>query len=247
MGRQKVREYKALSVWEPWASLIARGKKTIEMRSWSTPHRGPLIICSAKNKSKPVMEAIESYKEAKTIPPFFRPLFGKTLALANLVDCRVLTNEDRDACCMVGAGFDLEDPENKTYGWILEDVKALTPEDVTVEQGLFSVWTSPLKISEKAQALIEAVETLGRYEMINIIQAKMPREFKDFTARNNFQLAKRLVEKGLLEMRQNGCPHSKLTRVCFGLPSFEEPLRIPEAGDWSRTGLISGKSVGWET
>lgn len=35
---------KALTVWQPWASLIAWGEKTIETRSWFTPYRGPLAI-----------------------------------------------------------------------------------------------------------------------------------------------------------------------------------------------------------
>ena len=32
---------KALSVPQPWAEVIARGEKTIEVRTWSTKHRGP--------------------------------------------------------------------------------------------------------------------------------------------------------------------------------------------------------------
>jgi len=36
---------KALSLWQPWASLMALGVKRIETRSWQTQHRGPLIIC----------------------------------------------------------------------------------------------------------------------------------------------------------------------------------------------------------
>lgn len=39
---------KAISLWQPWASLIAHGVKTIETRSWSTPYRGPLAIHAAK-------------------------------------------------------------------------------------------------------------------------------------------------------------------------------------------------------
>ncbi len=35
---------KALTVRQPWASLIAAGVKTIETRSWSTKYRGPLAI-----------------------------------------------------------------------------------------------------------------------------------------------------------------------------------------------------------
>lgn len=38
---------KALTLWQPWASLIAVGAKTIETRSWSTTYRGPLAIHAA--------------------------------------------------------------------------------------------------------------------------------------------------------------------------------------------------------
>jgi hypothetical protein len=40
---------KALSLWQPWASLIPLGTKTIETRSWSTRYRGPLAIHAAKH------------------------------------------------------------------------------------------------------------------------------------------------------------------------------------------------------
>lgn len=35
---------KALSLHEPWASLVKEGRKTIETRSWQTRYRGPLAI-----------------------------------------------------------------------------------------------------------------------------------------------------------------------------------------------------------
>lgn len=38
---------KALTVHQPWASLIALGHKRIETRSWSTSYRGPLAIHAA--------------------------------------------------------------------------------------------------------------------------------------------------------------------------------------------------------
>lgn len=43
---------KALSVRQPWATLIAQGKKTIEIRSWPTRHRGPLAIVASKSISR---------------------------------------------------------------------------------------------------------------------------------------------------------------------------------------------------
>lgn len=39
---------KALSLWQPWATLIAIGAKEYETRSWGTSHRGPLVIHAAK-------------------------------------------------------------------------------------------------------------------------------------------------------------------------------------------------------
>ena len=39
---------KAISLWQPWAKLVAVGAKTIETRGWSTSYRGPLAIHAAK-------------------------------------------------------------------------------------------------------------------------------------------------------------------------------------------------------
>ncbi len=41
---------KAIVLWQPWASLVALGVKTIETRSWSTKYRGPLAIHAAAKK-----------------------------------------------------------------------------------------------------------------------------------------------------------------------------------------------------
>lgn len=38
---------KALTLWQPWASLVATGHKEIETRSWSTKFRGEIAIHSA--------------------------------------------------------------------------------------------------------------------------------------------------------------------------------------------------------
>lgn len=39
---------KALSVRQPWASMIMWGLKTVEVRSWSTAYRGELFIHASK-------------------------------------------------------------------------------------------------------------------------------------------------------------------------------------------------------
>ena len=37
---------KALTVRQPHAQLILLGEKTLELRSWRTHYRGPLLICA---------------------------------------------------------------------------------------------------------------------------------------------------------------------------------------------------------
>jgi len=39
---------KALSLTQPWATLVVDGRKRIETRSWTTAYRGPLAIHASK-------------------------------------------------------------------------------------------------------------------------------------------------------------------------------------------------------
>jgi hypothetical protein len=64
----------ALTVRQPWANLIASGKKMIETRRWRTVHRGPLLICSS-------------------VQPPIAPA-GCAVAIVNLIDCRPMTAAD---------------------------------------------------------------------------------------------------------------------------------------------------------
>jgi len=41
---------KALTLTQPWASLVAAGDKSVETRSWSTRYRGPLAIHAARGR-----------------------------------------------------------------------------------------------------------------------------------------------------------------------------------------------------
>ena len=77
---------KALSVRQPWADLIAAGRKTIETRTWATRYRGDLLITSEKH----------------------------AIAVVTLTDCRPMTEDDEAAaCCELydrAYAFVLEDP-----------------------------------------------------------------------------------------------------------------------------------------
>jgi len=103
---------KALSVKQPWASMIARGEKTIELRSWGTRHRGDLLICSSKQ-------------------PYIEPA-GYALAIVNMVDCRRATQEDEKAACsVIHLSMD--------FAWVFEDIRRIEPFPIKGELGLFDI------------------------------------------------------------------------------------------------------------
>ena len=39
---------KAITLWQPWATLMALGAKTFETRSWDTNYRGEIVVHAAK-------------------------------------------------------------------------------------------------------------------------------------------------------------------------------------------------------
>ncbi len=96
---------KALTLTQPWATLVALGAKTIETRSWSTTYRGPLAIHAGAGLG-PVGGRVELFKLCER-EPFLSALlpqyghthghpvidthrlpFGAIVAVAELVDCR---------------------------------------------------------------------------------------------------------------------------------------------------------------
>jgi hypothetical protein len=72
----------ALSIKQPWAELILLGRKTIEVRSWSTDFRGLLALHTGK---KPVPEALARF------PDIDASYLGGFVGVAELVDVERFT------------------------------------------------------------------------------------------------------------------------------------------------------------
>lgn len=89
---------RCITLWQPWASLVAIGAKTIETRSWGTSYRGPLAIHAGQAwdgtlvrlcKSEPFAEVLEAAGLCERGPRggWRTSLpFGKVVAIAQLVD-----------------------------------------------------------------------------------------------------------------------------------------------------------------
>jgi hypothetical protein len=84
---------KAITIIQPWASLIALGEKQYETRSWATSYRGPIAI-HAGRRTKQAETFIEELVDDLPDPFYNYGLyspddfpFGAIVAIAELVDC----------------------------------------------------------------------------------------------------------------------------------------------------------------
>lgn len=103
---------KAISIKEPWASLIVEGKKTIELRSWRTRHRGPVLIHrSGKNGGIVGVAEIADILEIET-PDQFRSLRPRHHAPDQFF-------------------------QERLYGWVLQNVK---PVEFIPCKGRLGLW-----------------------------------------------------------------------------------------------------------
>lgn len=137
---------KAISLWEPWASLMRCGAKTIETRSWYTAYRGPLLICGAKRwgleqnlflYSRGVQRAL-GWNEPRHFITAQEMLSGKAACVVDLVDCRptesfALRRHQR----WPELHFGNFDPGR--YGWVTKNRRTFEPFPVVGRQGLFNV------------------------------------------------------------------------------------------------------------
>ena len=79
-----------LSLWQPWASLMAVGAKTIETRSWSTNYHGLVGIHAAKSREGLEWWAHPAFQSALRTGGIHGPLddsYGAVIAVGELMDC----------------------------------------------------------------------------------------------------------------------------------------------------------------
>jgi hypothetical protein len=85
---------KAISLWQPWATLWVTGEKIHETRHWGTSHRGPLLIHAAKTRAGEaelitgryyltMRQALRKHDYVR----FCELPFGAIIGMVDLVDC----------------------------------------------------------------------------------------------------------------------------------------------------------------
>jgi activating signal cointegrator 1 len=155
---------KALSVWQPRASTIASGAKTIETRSWFTHYRGSLIIHAGKRRVELAdMVGFVNWRDVlggltldggiwDALP------FGAAIAVCELVDCRAtqtFVSAELDRCQRPrgdSSGYGLTERQlgdftPGRFGWVLRNARPLIrPVLWRGAQGLFEIPSEVLPI-----------------------------------------------------------------------------------------------------
>lgn len=139
---------KAISLWQPWATLMAIGAKTNETRSWSTTHRGPLAIHAAKRWTRAQRDMANHPRFRKTLNAagiYALDLLprGALLCVVDLVDV-VSSNEIRDVISLDEACFGDYSPDR--FIWTTKLLRVLfRPVPLRGHQGLFNIDESHVK------------------------------------------------------------------------------------------------------
>ena len=101
---------RALSVHQPFANMIACGRKTIETRGWQPYFRGELLIVSTKFPVTPGPA-------------------GSAVAVCRLADCRRMLESDAVQACVPWGAL--------LFSWVLADVRAIEPFPLVGRQGIW--------------------------------------------------------------------------------------------------------------
>jgi activating signal cointegrator 1 len=126
---------KALSILEPWASLIKEKVKYVETRGWKTKYRGQLYIHASlrkeNRKDKNVNELLNllSNKEFN---------YGHIIAKCKLVDCIYMDDEYIKNIKENKIEYMCGEYSVGRYAWIVEDIEML---EIPIKaKGQLNIW-----------------------------------------------------------------------------------------------------------
>ncbi|MDA8186879.1 MAG: ASCH domain-containing protein [Dehalococcoidales bacterium] len=146
---------KALSLNQPWASLVAVGAKRIETRNWYTSYRGPLAIhatkgfpngCKALCDVEPFKRCLRKAKlTAETLP------LGEIVAVATIDQCWLVRRGDLLRISDTERAFG--NYEGGRYAWFLKDIKPL-PRPIPAT-GALGLWWVPTHVELEIERMLK--------------------------------------------------------------------------------------------
>jgi hypothetical protein len=142
---------KAITLTQPWATLVAIGAKKIETRSWSTAYRGPLAIHAAKGFPNTARDICFQEPFSKHIGNYKRLPLGSIVATCELVSVCEINAFQKLSCkwCVETEWglleFELTEEERSfgdytsgRYAWLLHNVKPLA--EPIPAKGALGLW-----------------------------------------------------------------------------------------------------------
>ena len=125
---------KVISIKEPFATLIAKGIKKIETRSWKTNYRGELFIhASGKQLAKEFIK----YDFVLDLIKNMDMNYGNIICKCNLVDCIYMDEGFLNYINQNQIEYNLGEYKLGRYAWIIEDVEPIYPMPA---KGRLNIW-----------------------------------------------------------------------------------------------------------
>lgn len=122
---------KALTIKEPWATLIIDGYKKYEFRSWKTNYRGKILIHAGMSLEKDMLKRFEVYD--------LKCSKGEIIGEAELTDCILVDKEFNDELIKINPVVYAKSNHVQKYAWKLENViKYSNPIPIKGKLGLWN-------------------------------------------------------------------------------------------------------------
>ena len=106
---------KALTIKQPWASLIIEGYKKYEFRSWKTNYRGKILIHSGLSLEKDMQERFKNYNLDYKL--------GYITGEAEIVDCILVDEKFNEELRNIDSIVYGRSNHVENYAWKLENIK----------------------------------------------------------------------------------------------------------------------------
>ena len=123
---------KAITIKQPWATLIAKGYKKYEFRTWRTKYRGDILIHAGKGIDKKAMKKFEHLN--------LEYPSGFIIAKAKITDCIEVNSKFRnhlnDINPLVYSSI-IKHTEWKGYGFKIDEVEEILHIKIN---GKLSLW-----------------------------------------------------------------------------------------------------------
>lgn len=121
---------KVISIQEPFATLISKGYKRIETRSWKTNYRGELYIHASTSLFKGDLSNAFKYVAKSELS------FGYIICKCRLVDCIYMDDEFIESVNLKEKELGIYSVGR--YAWILDDIEIL---DKPIKaRGRLNIW-----------------------------------------------------------------------------------------------------------